>query len=86
MSLETTLARAEANAREQAWKAHKRECPQCSIAAGRRQWAALCPAGACARDAHQEAQGELAESRRLDKLPSPDQEALFLFLPPRASA
>jgi len=76
-SLETTLARAEAEQAGRDWKAHKRECLQCSIAAGWRQWAALCPAGACARDAHAEAKRELAENRRLDKLPSPGQEALF---------
>ena len=77
MSLETTLARAEANAREQAWKAHKRECPRCSAAAGARKWDELCPAGLACHDCLVIARRELAENRKLDKMPSPDQEALL---------
>jgi hypothetical protein len=80
MSLETTMARAEANTLEQAWKGHKRHCPQCSVAAGRRDWDALCPDGAHLRAGHLEARRNLAENRRLDRQPAPEvpgQETLF---------
>jgi hypothetical protein len=77
MSMETTLARGIADQAARAWRDHKRHCGTCALAAQRRRWDELCPAGAQDRDAHTEVQARLAESRRLDKLPSPDQEPLF---------
>jgi hypothetical protein len=77
MSLETTLARAEADAAAEDWRLHKRHCPRCAHRARIREWQWLCPEGMKTRDANVAAMARLAEERRLDRLPSPDQERLF---------
>lgn len=77
MSRETALARGQAEHAEREWRDHKRECSRCSAAARQRHWDGLCPMGTGCHGAHAEAQRELAENRRLDKLPAPDQQPLF---------
>ena len=77
MSMEMTLARAEATAREQDWTLHKRHCPRCAHRARVREWQWLCPDGMKIRTAHVTAQARLAAERKLDRMPSPDQGALF---------
>ena len=77
MSLQTTLAMAEAAACEQEWAAHKRHCARCAHRARIREWQWLCPEGTKIRDAHVTAQAVLAENRRLDRQPSPGQGTMF---------
>jgi hypothetical protein len=77
VSMETTLARAEARAAQRDWRNHRLWCPECGTAARSRRWAALCNTGQEVYEAHREARHLLAESRRLDKFPSPDQAPLF---------
>ena len=77
MSRETTEARFAANAADQAWREHKRDCPRCMAAVRGRQWDQLCAGGGELRTEQTRTARELAENRKLDKLPSPDQEALF---------
>ena len=77
MSLETTMARAEARHQETQWKLHIKDCPRCTRAARGRQWHDLCGFGRPIRDAKTAADRELKTSRELDKQPAPDQEALF---------
>ena len=83
MSLETTLANAAARDAERRWREHKGHCPRCTREARGRNWDGLCGSGYSLWTAHRASQEELAENRRLDKLPSPDQEELF---PPRKSS
>jgi hypothetical protein len=77
VSMETTLARAEAQAAERDWRNHRLWCSRCSAEARSRHWDQLCNAGAFKFADHQAAQRALAKNRRLDKLPSPDQAPLF---------
>ena len=77
MSLETTLASSRARDAEQAWTLHKRGCPRCAYRARIREWSWLCLDGMKIRSAHVTAQAQLAEERRLDKLPAPGRETLF---------
>jgi hypothetical protein len=76
-SMQTTLARSAAALAGQEWKAHRGHCARCGRAVRSRQWADLCSDGAGLRRDSLAAERELAESRRLDKLPSPDQAPLF---------
>jgi hypothetical protein len=77
VSLETTLARAEVRRQEQQWRLHLHGCSRCCRAVRGRQWPDLCRFGVPIRDARMTAERELKRNRELDKLPSPDQEALF---------
>jgi hypothetical protein len=77
MSRETAEARFVARSAERDWREHHHGCPRCARAVRARQWDDLCPHGAEFRVLHQQAARELAENRRLDKLPSPDQGVLF---------
>jgi hypothetical protein len=77
MSMQTTLARAAASHAESEWKLHRRACPRCTRASRARQWDDLCRFGEPMRADMQAEQRKLAESRQLDKLPSPDQAPLF---------
>ena len=77
MSLETTLARTEAGARELDWTLHKRHCPRCAHRARIREWSWLCPDGMKIRSAHMTAQARLAAERKADKAPVPGQATLF---------
>lgn len=77
MSRETAEARSIAHYANAGWREHIRACPACAIAARRRRWAELCPDGRQLRADSVAADRSLAENRALDKLPSPDQEALF---------
>ena len=77
MSLQATLARAEAEAAAERWLAHKRHCARCAYRARIRDWGWLCLDGARLREASTAAARDLAEARRLDKLPPPGQAALF---------
>jgi hypothetical protein len=77
MSMQTTLARSEAAQAGQEWKAHRGHCGQCGPAVRSRQWAGLCHDGAGLRRAALGKERQLAESRKLDELPSPDQALLF---------
>ena len=76
-SIETTLARGAARAAEQDWKAHQAHCPPCYRAVQSRKPGEVCDQGHQVRRASQEANRELRRNRELDKLPAPDQEALF---------
>jgi hypothetical protein len=76
-SMQTTLIRSAARNAESEWKTHKGECPRCTRASRARQWDDLCRFGGPMRDAMTALAQELAESRYLDKLPSPDQPPLF---------
>ena len=73
MSRETTEARSVARQAEMNWKLHKRDCPRRMSA----QWKRMCSRGCYLRRVHLAAAAGLAKSRRLDKLPSPDQAPLF---------
>lgn len=78
VSMETTNARIEARAFTEEWDNHrKRQCPQCSVAAGRRQWGAVCADGAELRARVIQAKAEVARQVELDRHPSPDQQELF---------
>ena len=77
MSLQTTLARAEARHQQTQWKLHLQGCPRCYRAMRGRAWADLCKFGTPIRNDKIAAERELAHRRELDKLPSPDQETLF---------
>jgi hypothetical protein len=77
MSIETTLANAEARAAEGRWKWHKQGCPQCSTAQRARKPTQMCPAGGGLYSERTAALGELIRQRELDKAPIPGQEMLF---------
>ena len=77
MSYETTIANAKARAAEHEWKWHRQGCPACSAGARKRQRGTMCDAGLDLYDAHRAAAAELAENRRLDKLPIPGQGTLI---------
>jgi hypothetical protein len=76
-SRETTEARALARGAEHKWREHHRGCPRCHRAVRSHRWDDLCRFGTGYRAAHLEAAAGLVRNRQLDKLPSPDQEALF---------
>jgi hypothetical protein len=76
-SMETTLANADARAAERDWRNHRLWCPKCSTAVRSRRWSELCNTGQPVYEAHRDAQYQLAESRKLDRAPSPDQVPLF---------
>jgi len=77
VSRETTEARAVARASAADWKRHKATCPACAMATDKRKRGDLCPVGAKLLGQQAADAAELAENRRLDKMPSPDQEPLF---------
>jgi hypothetical protein len=77
MSYETSIARAVARAAEHEWKQHLAHCPMCTAAARGRRWDHLCDAGQRLHGEHRRAQAQLAEERRLDKLPIPGQGTLL---------
>lgn len=73
MSLETTIARGAAHAADVAWKRHLGLCSDC----GKRPQMPRCQQGAdLFRDKRQTASA-LAESRRLDRIPPPEQKGLW---------
>ena len=74
MSYETTLANAKAKAAALDWKDHRTHCHLCAPPRVRRE--DMCDVGIEIHDGHRSAQAELAENRRLDKLPIPGQGAL----------
>ena len=76
-SLQTALASAESSAAAEAWRLHKHGCPRCAHRARIREWKWLCLDGMKIRDAHLAALRALAEERRLDRLPFPDQAPMF---------
>jgi hypothetical protein len=73
VSYETTLANAKARAAEHEWKAHRTLCHACAAAAKARKWDRLCVIGAPLWAVKGFADRDLAENRRLDKLPIPGQ-------------
>lgn len=78
MSLQTTLAGAEALYWERKWRDHRQHCPQCMTAS--RQRSAKnppCPTGGPIYAAHRQAQVEYASQKQLDKQPVDGQDALF---------
>lgn len=77
MSRETALARGQARQAVDAWRLHCQGCTRCTWSARRRTGPGPCKQGASLWLAHESAQKELAESKRLDSLPCPGQEALF---------
>jgi hypothetical protein len=77
MSWQATEARFLANQAAEGWKAHRPDCSRMARAIRERKWFALCEHGAALRRESQDADRELANQRRLDKLPSPDQALLF---------
>jgi len=77
MSVETTLARADAALADTRWRAHCRDCPQCVTAHRARKPDQMCVAGAGLRRAHRDADAELERQRELDLRPIPGQQALF---------
>jgi hypothetical protein len=76
VSLQTTLARAEARHWGDQWRDHRLHCPPCSAAVAKRRWGDLCSAGAEVREQRRAADRELTANRRLDKNPLTGQEAL----------
>jgi len=77
VSYETTIANAKARAAEHEWKTHRTHCGTCGPAASARKWDRLCATGAPLWAAKRDADRELAENRRMDKLPIPGQESLI---------
>ena len=77
MSRETTEARAAARAAEANWRSHHHGCPRCTRAVRACRWDDLCKSGEQYRGVFLDAQAELKWNREQDKLPAPDQEALF---------
>jgi len=77
MSYETTMARAIARDANEAWQRHRKWCRTCQPAARRRRYAELCPEGAGMRDIRDDLRKKAESEAALDKLPPPDQEALF---------
>ena len=77
MSREMTEARFAARGAERAWREHHYACPRCARAVRGRQWDDLCRFGIQLHGQHKDAQAELKWNREQDKLPSPDQEALW---------
>jgi hypothetical protein len=77
ISLQTRIARAEAQQAEVAWGQHRQHCAACDIAAGKRRYAGLCPEGARARQLSADLHAEARHQARLDRLPDPNQGALF---------
>jgi len=75
-SIETTLARYEARAADEAWSRHRVNCPQCARA-GQRGGPVPCEAGLPILQAKLDAAAELKRNRDLDRQPNPDQEPLF---------
>lgn len=76
MSLETTLARAEAEQAAHNWLGHRKHCPACDEAVARRRWDQLCRQGTGLHVIKRTADAELKRKRELDKQPAPGQEAL----------
>jgi hypothetical protein len=77
MTLQTTLARAEARHWDDQWRDHRLHCPPCSAAVAKRRRNDLCPAGAEVREQRRLASRALAANRRLDKIPPAGQETLL---------
>ena len=77
MSLQTTLARAEALECERRWRDHKANCPVCTRAVRSRRWAEMCGEGGRLRRDWKETVVILAHERKLDRQPAPGQTTLF---------
>ena len=77
MSIETTLARAQAMHAGTCWYDHRRDCPQCVTAQRARKPYRLCTAGAPLYAAHRQAEADLTRHIKLDKQPMAGQEAMF---------
>ena len=77
MSIETTRARAAADAAERDWKLHRRECAQCTRAHRSHKPAESCGQGTTLRGDYRKAVRDLAANVQLDKQPSIGQGALF---------
>jgi hypothetical protein len=72
-SLQTTLARAA----EDAWKQHRRQCAQCSLATDRKRPGERCPTGRKLYGDMGAARRRLEQERAADAAPNPDQGAIF---------
>ena len=77
MSIETTLARADARAAEDRWQAHRWDCPVCVTGQRRRKPAEMCDQGSDLYRDRDATARELERQRELDKQPIPGQGALF---------
>lgn len=77
MSLESTLARADARTADDAWKQHRRQCATCSPAARRRRWDELCARGTELRTAQAQAADVLKQQLALDRQSDPRGLKLF---------
>lgn len=73
MSLETAIARGEAHAADVAWKHHLGTCSSCA----KRPRMPRCQQGADLFRDKRVTAAVLAESRRLDRTPLPDQEGFW---------
>lgn len=77
MNLQLTMARSAAADADDRWRAHRRDCPKCSGAQRSRKLPEMCGAGSKLYADMKACQADLAEERKLAKLPMPGQEALF---------
>jgi hypothetical protein len=77
MSLQLTLARAEARAADLAWRDHVAHCPPCDRVKARMKGAQCCTRGEILRGFKRHADAVLREERRLEKGSWPGQEAMF---------
>ena len=77
VSIQLTLARAEARAAEEAWRDHLDGCPPCSRWRRRLKGQQPCRTGRETYDHHKACDETLKRERDLEKKPWPGQEALF---------
>jgi hypothetical protein len=72
VSLQLTLANAAFRNAEDKWRYHRRHCPECAQASHRRI-PTTCSEGDRLREDFETCKADLAEERRMDKLPVPGQ-------------
>lgn len=77
VSIQTTLARAEARGAEEGWAAHKFGCARCSEAQHTRHMDQACPDGWKLYRHRRDALAGLARQRELDRQPIDGQGELF---------
>lgn len=77
MSLQLTLANAEQRAADERWRWHKLGCPGCSSAQHSRKPEQMCSGGIVLYSDLKARERELAEERRLERMPLAGQEGLF---------
>ena len=77
MSLQTTLARAEADAADGIWQRHRKTCHVCGPVARKRQYDQLCPDGKAALQDRNDLRDAAEREALLDKQPMPGQDAMF---------